>query len=124
MSNLYLEQASEITGPFTRGALKELASQGKISPRDQIREGMSGTGMSGTGIQAREIPGLLPTLKKSSVPSRPRGRKSRERVHDLDLESSPLLTIEQKEWIVIICGSIFMGSLLLIPLIQALVNLL
>ncbi|QGQ26441.1 DUF4339 domain-containing protein [Gimesia benthica] len=118
MSNLYLEQASEITGPFTRGALKELASQGKISPRDQIREGMSGT-----GIQAREIPGLLPTLKKSSVPSRSRGRKSKERVHDLDLESSPLLTIEQKEWIVIICGSIFMGSLLLIPLIQALVNL-
>ncbi|WP_417395540.1 GYF domain-containing protein [Gimesia chilikensis] len=118
MASLYVTSGTETEGPLTRQALKELASQGKISPRDQIREGMSGT-----GIQAREIPGLLPTLKQSRVPSRSRGRKSRERVHDLDLESSPLLTIEQKEWIVIICGSIFMGSLLLIPLIQAFVNL-
>ncbi len=118
MADWYVQCGIEAEGPFTRRDLRELATQGKISPQDQIRDGRHGT-----GIAAREVPGLLPTLKQASEPVRSRARQSAEQVNDLNLQSSPLLTIEQKEWIVIICGSVFMGSLLLIPLIQAFLNL-
>lgn len=119
MPNLYLEQASETSGPFTRRELKELAAQGKISPQDQIR-----CGKFGMEIKASEVSGLLPALKPGSQRSRSDGTDSPESPVDLEHESSPFLTTAQKEWIVIICGTVFMGGLLLFPLFQALLKLL